>query len=338
MVLRNKLFDIGIFRTNKKPVTTIAIGNLSMGGTGKTPLTSYLIQNLQETFNVAVLSRGYGRVSKGFVLVTKKSKPSHVGDEILLHRQLLKDKFYAAVCENRTLGITQLLEIDPKIDIVLLDDAFQHRKAHRDVNILVTTYQSPFWSDYVVPAGRLRESRSGAKRADSIIINKCPAEISLKERSQLRKKAIKYVDNVYFAGIKYGAITPIFDTPFFLPKKILLVTGIADPSHLVQYLEKIAPVKKVLFKDHHSYESKDLKQIHEIFDKFAEDDAIIITTEKDAVKICQKSFQKQLADYPWFVQKMEVQFFEEDLKEEEKFINWIKNVATNKRSSSISAK
>lgn len=333
MAVRNLFFDTGVFRTKSLPVFTISIGNLSMGGTGKTPITSLLISALQEEFHLAVLSRGYGRESKGFLLATKKCKPENVGDEILLHRKLLKEQFYAAVCEDRNSGITQLLEVDPKIEIVLLDDAFQHRKAHRDINLLVTTYQAPFWDDYVVPAGRLREFRSGAKRADAIIINKCPSEISPQELKSYRHNASKYADNIYFASIKYGAIEPLTEIPFSLPKKILLVTGIADPTHLEKHLEKIAPVKKLIFDDHYAYESKDLTKIHEIFDKFAEDEAIIVTTEKDAVKICQKSFQNQLAEYPWFVQKMEA-----NIKEEEKFINWIKNVATNKRSSSISAK
>ena len=338
LAIRNFLFDLGVFKSKKQPVVTISVGNLSMGGTGKTPITSLLIKVLQEEFHLAVLSRGYGRSSKGFLLATKKCKPAHVGDEILLHRKQLKDQFYAAVCEDRNKGINHLLEIDSKIEMVLLDDAYQHRKTHRDVNLLVTTYQVPFWKDYVVPAGRLREFRTGAKRADAIIINKCPSEISDEERASLQNKAKKYANNIYFASIKYGAIEPLVDTAFYLPKNILLVTGIADPTHLVQHLEKIAPVKKLIFDDHYAYESKDLTRIHEIFDKFAEDEAIIVTTEKDAVKICQKPFLSQLADYPWFVQKMEVQFLEEDLKEEDKFINWIKNVATNKRSSSISAK
>src|SRR5690554_4877296 len=255
MMVRNGLFD-----KNIKPVTevgsaVISVGNLSVGGTGKTPHVEFLLNALSKKYKTAVLSRGYGRESKRFVKVNANAEVNKVGDEALNYAQKFEGKVEVAVCEKRVEGAKQLLAKHPETEVILLDDAYQHRYIHRDCNILLTEYNKPYFKDYVLPAGRLREFRSGKNRADMVIVTKSPNDLSAPLKKKfISKLKVKEEVPVYFSSIKYGGILKFQDqveTP--APKEILLITGIGNPQPLIAHLEKKSKVRHLKFGDHHDY-------------------------------------------------------------------------------------
>ncbi len=285
MNIRNFLFDKGVLKSYSFDIPIIAVGNLSVGGTGKTPQIEYLIRLLSPMYAVATLSRGYKRKSKGFVLADLNSDAESLGDEpYQMHLKFPMIK--VAVDVNRKNGIEKLLSINDKPDVILLDDAFQHRKVKAGFYILLTSYNDLFCDDYMLPMGNLREYKSGAKRADVIIVTKCPKELSEKEQITIRKK-IRTSQPVYFSFIDY-------DDKVYNNSEIknvneirivdkLLLAGIAKPNPFFAYLqgEKDAFLE---YPDHHHYTEKDIKSIKE-----KANNNLIITTEKDYVRL--KNYQ-----------------------------------------------
>jgi len=273
-LIRNKFFDWGWMKELEFEVPLINVGNLAVGGTGKTPHIAYLIDRLQGP-KVAVLSRGYGRRTKGYNLVSMDSKVDEVGDEILM----LKMRFPSvpmAVHENRALGIAELLAEHPDVDLILLDDAFQHRHVKPKVNILLTEYQLPFFLDWLMPAGRLREFRSGYKRADIAIFTKCPEDA--KTYNTQRHLPATDPNSIFYSRMTYPKLQRVTGRDGTIAKPIL-VTSIAKPEYLKNHLQHMWPdIVHSNYRDHHKFTQKELDQL-------AETSKHVICTEKDWVKL-----------------------------------------------------
>lgn len=288
--VRNNLFDLKVMSSKSVSRTTICVGNLTVGGTGKTPHTDYLINLLSKSSRVAVLSRGYGRKSRGFRYVETNSTSTQVGDEPLQ----LKLKFpevVIAVDGNRVRGAEQIIEDFPEIDVILLDDAFQHRYIKPGFSILLTDFNNLVTKDYFLPLGRLRDSLSQLRRADCIIVTKCPKNIKPIDQRIVTKELNPYpYQSVYFSWFEYGNPKPVFNVsnPFVFEKnkKILAFAGIANPKLFFEYVEnQFTLSKKVSFPDHHAYSEKKIRAIFETFSKIEGQSKAILTTEKDAARI-----------------------------------------------------
>ena len=283
--IRNFLFDKGVLKSYSFDIPIIAVGNLSVGGTGKTPQIEYLIRLLSPKYKVATLSRGYKRQSKGFVLADSTSNVENLGDEPFQFFSKFKN-IQVAVDTDRKNGIEQLLSQQEKPDVLLLDDAFQHRKVKAGFYILLTSYGDLYSDDFILPTGNLRESRSGAKRAHVIIVTKCPPSLSIDEKEKIRKllridkrekqqlyfSYIDYDDFIYSDGesIKVSEIKNVDK---------LLLAGIAKPNPFFAYLQNESD-EKLVFPDHHHFTEKDINEI-----KYKSQNKIIITTEKDFVRL-----------------------------------------------------
>ncbi len=292
--LRNKFFDWGWLRSKSFNIPVICVGNIAVGGTGKTPHTEYLIRLLQhEGINVATLSRGYKRKSKGYVLASVESSVQHIGDE----PYQIKSKFpniQVAVDENRCHGIEQLLKLEtPAVDAVLLDDAFQHRHVKAGMNILLTDYHRLLCDDALLPAGRLREPAEEKNRAQIVVVTKCPDDIKPIDFNIITKRLNLYpYQQLYFSRFRYGSLMPLFSKKtkerVFCTRdeQVLLVTGIASPAPLVEKVKSYTPNVNLLeFGDHHNFDKKDLKLIEEQFVQLKGSKKLIITTEKDATRL-----------------------------------------------------
>ena len=279
LALRNLCYDKGWFKSKSYAIPIICVGNLSTGGTGKSPMIEYLISFLKEDYKVAVLSRGYKRKTSGFRDVLINSKAEDVGDEPLQ----IKRKFpevMVAVCADRQEGIEK---IRIKANVILLDDAFQHRKVRASTNILLTTFNDLYVHDMVLPAGNLRESKRGAKRADLVMVTKCPEKYS-----HAKLQEIQYILNlkppqkIYFSKISYDesicGISKTLPLNYLLNKNFTLVTGIANPKPLVEFLkQKQFNFEHKKFPDHHHFSDSEIKNFKE--------KEIILTTEKDFVRL-----------------------------------------------------
>ncbi len=293
---RNKLFDWGWLKSKSFDVPIICIGNLAVGGTGKTPHTEYLIDLLlKNKQNVAVLSRGYKRATKGYVLATDESNAQSIGDEpCQIHTKFPGIRM--AVDENRCHGIEELMKLDnPKINTIVLDDAFQHRYVKAGLNILLTDYRRLFCDDALLPAGRLRESERGKDRAHIIIVTKCPDTIKPIDFNIITKKLKLYpFQQLYFSTLSYGNLIPVFPElgidrrpiDSLSKEEILLVTGIASPTALANKLKNYTEnIKLLTFSDHYQFKNKDTRQIEEQFTKMKGEQKLILTTEKDAMRL-----------------------------------------------------
>jgi len=278
---RNALYDKGLFKSYTFDVKVICVGNLSVGGTGKSPMIEYLIRQYQHQFEIAVLSRGYKRRTSGFLEVKSDMTADEVGDEPLQ----FKKKFnfvHVFVDADRKNGIEQIQKLYPKIQLILLDDAFQHRRVKADVNILLTTYDKPFYKDYVLPLGRLRESRRGKQRADVIILTKCPETLSEDEKSKIINKVNpKPNQSVLFSGITYSdkvySENQAFDFKNF--DDFQLITGIANPKPLINYLKLNGKTfEHQNFPDHHRFTPQELDNLQNL-------NKPILTTEKDYTRL-----------------------------------------------------
>lgn len=288
---RNFLFDTRILKATSFSIPTIVVGNLSVGGTGKTPQIEYLIRLLNGTYKVAVLSRGYKRKTKGFLEVDKNITATEVGDEPLQFYKKFKN-IHVAVDENRVHGIWQLINIH-KPNVVLLDDAFQHRKLQGSFYVLLTSYNDLFVDDFLLPAGNLRESRHGAKRGNIIIVTKCPENLSETEQQKIIQK-MNPVKNqlVFFTKISYSEKVKGFlniDLQDCVDFEILLITGIANPIPLLEFLsKKNISYQHLKFSDHHHFSAADIRKITAEFEDMQSDKKMILTTEKDFVRLSQQ--------------------------------------------------
>lgn len=318
MSVRNFLFDKNILSTTKVNAKVISIGNLSTGGTGKTPHVEFLANVLSQHFKTAILLRGYGRNTKGFLKVTSNTKVEHAGDEAINYITKLDKKVTVAVCEDRVNGANLLLENEPNLELIILDDAYQHRYIYRDCNILLTEFNHPFFKDFVLPSGGLREFRSGKNRAAIVLVTKSPAKLTTEQEIEFKSRLnVKKETTVFFSSIKYGNIVKFLTNEIITaPKSILLITGIGNPQPLKEHLENYSEVTHLKFSDHYNYTVKDIEKIHKIFDNFATSEKIIVTTEKDKMRILNSELSSIVKSYPWNFQEMTI-----EIKNKEQFIN-----------------
>jgi tetraacyldisaccharide 4'-kinase len=279
--IRNYLYDKGILKSYTFDVPVIVVGNLSVGGTGKTPQIEYLIRLLSSKYSIATLSRGYKRKSKGFVLANAHASASQLGDEPYQYYKKFP-QIQVAVDADRRNGITQLLQLTSKPDVLLLDDAYQHRRVKAGFYILLTSYDELYAYDFMLPTGNLRESKSGAKRANMIIVTKCPPTISEIARANI-KSVLQSEVPVFFSSIEYD--DTVYSATSTLPlselntQPKLLVAGIAKPKPIFDFLQQDGD-RCISFPDHHEFSSNDIERLKE-----ESEGQLIVTTEKDFVRL-----------------------------------------------------
>ena len=281
--LRRKAFQKGWLRSETFNVPTICVGNLRAGGTGKTPLVEYLANFLSQNHQIAILSRGYGRETKGYIHASESQNLSSkiMGDEPMQYLRKFPN-VAVAVCEKRKIGIQNLMEKNPHIEGIVLDDAYQHLSVNYSLKIVLTEYHRPYFKDFPIPSGYLREFRNASKYADIIITTKCPENLSNKEKEDfIQKLKPQPHQELFFTTLKYHTPHPAPHTPHFL-----LITGIDNPAPLVAHLEnKFGNIYKLHFPDHHNFTKKDIEKIIRLKEQLGGDDCTIITTEKDAVRL-----------------------------------------------------
>lgn len=311
MRTRNWLYDAGLLASHTFAVPVINVGNLTVGGTGKTPHVEYLVRLLRPR-RLAILSRGYKRQTQGFVLADERASATTIGDEPFQYYQEFKE-VTVAVCEDRVSGIRQLLHLFPSTEVILLDDALQHRPVQARCNILITDYNRLFYQDAVLPAGRLRESRSGAQRADLVVVSKCPPELPAAARSQISGQIGRFTKPgvpVFFSYYQYREPVP-FGSQTHCGREIALVTGIARPEPLVRHLEQAGfhILRHFNFPDHHAYTQQDIQEIS----NFAENagKVSLLTTQKDWTKLGDPVLRRQVQSLPFFYLPIAVAFQED---------------------------
>ena len=286
--LRNKLFDLGIFHSHKCDLTTISVGNITVGGTGKTPHAEYLLEYLSKRVSTAYLSRGYKRSTAGFKIADEKSTASTIGDEAYqIYRKF--ENVTVAVDGNRVNALKKLQQHKTEPKVVVLDDAYQHRKLHPDLNILLIDYNRLIYRDLMLPLGELRESSENTDRADIIIFTKCPSTMQPVDMLSTRTQINPFpYQTLYYTSLSYGEPKGLFtDKKIELyGKEVLLITGIAQPQHLHKHLEQYARLITALkYPDHHRFTSYDIQEIAEDYEGLANGNRVIITTEKDAARL-----------------------------------------------------
>ena len=310
--LRNHLYNIGYKKEISFQVLTIGVGNLVMGGAGKTPMTEYLIRLLKDQFTIAVLSRGYGRKSVGVKVLTKGDTVRQVGDEPMQVFRKFGEWVTVAVGEDRLMAIPHILQERPDTDLIILDDVYQHRKVKPAFNLLLTTHESPFYFDFIFPAGWLREPRRGARRADAIVVTKCPPNMTADSMRVIQASIAPYsAAPVFFTSFQYDK--PIsFGLAHSLTESVVLVSAIANNYLFKNHCtDQFNIVKHFAFEDHHFYTDDDLNEIT----AFAKaKNACIVTTEKDMVKL--KEHASIIEQAPWFFMPIRVVFLnhEEDFR------------------------
>lgn len=334
--LRNFLFDVGVLPTKSYSFPLISIGNLSVGGTGKTPHTEYIIKILQTKHALATLSRGYGRKTKGFKIADSSDDASSIGDEPF---QIFKKfpEIIVAVDENRKRGIQKMMELPAPPNVILLDDAYQHRFVKPGHNILLTEYSKLYIDDLPLPSGRLRENKSSAKRADVIVVTKSPPVLSPLEIRRITSTLNpKPYQKVYFSFIKYRNLVPVNEAAVSIEDEknklgkhgVLLVSAIANPKPMLLHLKRYAKeIENINFRDHHFFNKKDYQKINKRLDDFLSPKKLIVISEKDAVKFDGSVF----SDIPVFCLPISIGFHE---KEEETFENEIKEYVRSYRTNS----
>ena len=312
---RNYLYDSECWETTNFSKPVINVGNLTVGGTGKSPHVEYLIRLLKDKYQVATLSRGYGRKTKGFIHADANANAKNIGDEPLQFFQKFKYEISVNVGENRVEALQKIFAQNSKTDVVILDDAFQHRPVKPSLNLLLIDYNRPIDCDYPFPAGRLRERRHGAKRADAVIITKCP-DLLIEERRKLKFKLNDYLKintPIFFTKILYGKpqnCRSEFRNGDF--KKVLLLSGIANPKPFEEYARaNFEVIEHLIYKDHHDFSEKDLE---EIAVKIPDDSTAILMTEKDMVKFKPFLNHASLANISLYYLPIEIGFLEEAMK------------------------
>lgn len=316
-LLRNKFFDWGILPSQGYDHPIIGVGNLSTGGTGKTPHIEYLIQLLKSKYKVATLSRGYKRKTRGYKVADNASTVSQIGDEPL-QIYMKHPQAHVAVCERRRKGIQKILKEKKDNQVILLDDAFQHRYVKPGLNILLTDYHKIFTHNYVIPTGNLREFRRGAQRADALIVTKTPGVFSPLDRKLILKDLTKYsIKDIYFSYIKYGQWVPVTNyaraEKLQKAKTIFLMTGIANPTPLSEHLKRLcSDIRIFKFADHHQFTEKELRSlVSEFYETFSGSKAII-TTEKDSMRLRNPKLSDIIKNLPVYYVPIEVDFHEQD--------------------------
>lgn len=325
--LRNKLFDWNVLRSVSFNFPIICVGNLAVGGTGKTPMVEYLIRLLESDYSIATLSRGYKRKTEGFAIADDESTALDIGDEPMqFHKKF--PEITVAVAEERLVAIPQLLHARPKTQVIILDDAFQHRSVKAGLNILLTEYKNLYTRDFILPAGDLRDVKSSRQRADIIVVTKCKSHLNEDEKIKLLEELNPLSrQKVFFSKLEYGSPYHLFnkEEKFLRPEtNILLICGIANPKPLKEILNAYVPTyEMMLFKDHHIFDMDDLTEIKNQFGQIEAENKIILTTEKDGVRLAK--FESELSMLPIYVIPIRHKImFGEDLQFENEIDNFIK--------------
>lgn len=325
------MYDFNLLKSYAPPVKTICVGNISTGGSGKTPMAMYLIKLLlADQVKVAYLSRGYGRKSKGIREVKKEDNFEQSGDEALLVKYYF-EHIPVFVAENRVNGLNALLKVYPQTEVVILDDAFQHRRLRAGLNILLSDYNRPFFNDFIIPSGRLREHKHAIKRANILVFTKCPSQL---DRTQIRSAYSRYSTQlpVFYSYIKYKGLVSAFKKNEGLAindvkhKKSLLFSGISNDEPLVNFLRSnFAEVHSIKFPDHHAFSEGDLRKIREKYFDCGENDTIIVTTAKDFARLNDDKLKKWFESLPLYYLEIEHEFFnEEDHHFDQKIIEYVR--------------
>lgn len=301
--VRNKLFDFHILKQYSFDVPVIVVGNLSAGGTGKTPMVEYIIEHLRHTYHIGMVSRGYKRHTKGFVMASSKSTPRDIGDEAYQVFNKFEGDVPVAVCEDRVKGIQKLLSIDPDINLIILDDAFQHRYVKPTVAVVITEHARPVFEDRMLPYGHLRESVHGLNRAQIVVVSKCPDSMKQIDYRIYSKNLNLYpspTQELFFSKLNYMPLKPVFpkavqQTPFLDwladTDSLLAVAGIGNPRPFIRYLKGFRPKVKVnIYPDHHKFTRRDLEHIRKRYESMRGNNRIIVTTEKDAVRLANNPY------------------------------------------------
>ena len=341
VAVRNRLYDFNILKSTEFRLPIISVGNITVGGTGKTPHVEYLISLLDGVFNIAALSRGYKRKTRNFVLATSKSTAEEIGDE----PKQIKLKFpdiHVAVDTNRVRGVKKLMADFKELNVVILDDAFQHRSIKPGLSILLIDYNRPLSGDHLLPLGNLRENSSEKRRAHIIIVTKCPQKLKPIERRLVVKDLNPFpYQTLYFTTVIYGEFFPVFEN--MAPRltknqckkekyRLHMVTGIVNSRPLKKHLRGISPkITESRFPDHHHYSDRDMDAIESAFEKIDCDKKIIITTEKDAMRFRSlKGINETLKKKMYYI-PVSIEFLDD---EKENFNNQIIDyVRKNKRDS-----
>lgn len=317
--IRNIMFKWHILKQRKFDVPVIVVGNIAAGGTGKTPHTEYIINLLKYNYHIGMLSRGYKRKTKGFVLATSRSTPLDLGDEPYQIFQKFGREVSVAVCENRCEGIEELLRIDPEINLIVLDDAFQHRYVKPTVSIVLTEFNRPIFMDRLLPLGRLRESPKAIYRADFVVVTKCPERIKqIEYRIFDNNLELFPYQKLFFSRYSYPSLKPVFpEQAIKIPTlqwmdqndSVLVISGIANPKPLVKMIKRNPPrVRIKVFPDHHNFSRKDIQEIERRYNEMEGNNKLIVTTEKDAVRLANNPYFPQHLKSAIFYQPIVVEF------------------------------
>jgi tetraacyldisaccharide 4'-kinase len=308
--IRNRLYDMKLKPSVSFDIPVIGVGNLAVGGTGKTPMTEYLIRLLSPQYKVVTLSRGYGRKTKGFRIAGVHDNASTLGDEPFQMYQKFSPGIHVTVGEERALAIPTILQELEKTEVVVMDDAFQHRSVIPGLSILLTEYSRPFFKDHVLPYGRLREGTEGANRADAVVVTKCPDHLEEEEimgmEHAIRKHTLK---PIFFSKIRYGEPVCFGDPIKKFSSQVILLTGIANSHILEEYIKKhFLLVKHFSFRDHYVFSAADLHDIEHLLQKKEGEHISIITTEKDKVKLEREELKPYVSRLPLFYLPIETEF------------------------------
>lgn len=315
--LRNLLYTTGLLKSNSFSIPVFNVGNLSVGGSGKTPHVEYLISFLKAYMHIATLSRGYKRKTKGFIFVSTKANAEQVGDEPLMFKRKNPD-ITVAVSESRTIGIPMILQYRPETQAIIMDDAFQHLSVKPGLNILVTEYSRPYFKDFLLPMGRLREWRSASERADIIVVSKCPENLAAPDMETfINAMSPAPYQKIFFSKYVYGQAYYIYNSSRRIQLdenlSIVLLCAIANTDYLLDYLEpKVDAYKLLQFEDHHDFSERDIAQVKKYYDTFESSGKIIITTEKDAMRLDMHRNYIIENKLPIFVLPVRVQLLEEE--------------------------
>ncbi len=338
--IRNFMYDYKLFKSTEFEIPVISIGNITVGGTGKTPHTEYLVELLSKQFNVTTISRGYKRKTKGYYEVKGDSLAATVGDEPLQ----IKNKFndvQVVVDEKRVHAIQKIqIQNDRQLpDVILLDDAFQHRSVSAGINILLIDFNRPIDKDSLMPVGRLREPRWQMRRATMIIYTKCPQEISpITRRIIMKDVNLRPYQNLFFTTMVYQPLSPVFpDVAISTPKlasekfSVLLVTGIANPEHLRKYLstftENIIDLK---YPDHHNFTAANIQQIEQKFAEINTENKIIVTTEKDSMRLKDMELSPSMKENLFYI-PLKIKFLDSEGKNfDEKIVTYVRENKSNR--------
>lgn len=328
--VRNFLFDLNILKGFSPDLPTICIGNLTVGGTGKTPHSEYLIQLLQEQYQVGILSRGYKRLSKGFKLAEENSSVEEIGDEPLQIKHKYP-KTIVAVDEDRVNGYTELLYLCPDMDVLLLDDAFQHRYIKPGLSILLTDYNNLITRDYPLPVGNLRDSISEKRRANIIVVTKCPINITEEDKKTITQELkVSKNQTIYFSGIQYGELKPVFSEQgktIEINNKlnIYALAGIANPYPFFDYLvQNFQIVGKKSYTDHHRFSEKEIRIIFEKISENSNNQLLVVTTEKDAARIRCLNLEQEMKDKLYYL-SININFLGDDaVKFNNQILNYVR--------------